>query len=199
MAGTPQTGGTRGQPGLLTRAWRRLRNPSARWSVLALGAVGFMIGATAVIGTQVMVHVTGTDEFCGAACHSMQWVAKEHRESIHGANRTGVRATCHDCHIPREYPELLWYKAVAGTKDIIGEIRGVISTEEKFNKERKHMAAHVWEEYKANDSRACRGCHQFSQNVLAKQQEMVRQVHAPALEGLATCIDCHKGVGHTAP
>src|SRR4029453_12270988 len=80
------------------------------------------------------------------ACHSMQWVAKEHRESIHGANGTGVRATCHDCHIPREYPKLLWYKAVAGTKDVIGEIRGIISTEEKFKAERMHMAAEVWTE-----------------------------------------------------
>ena len=199
MAGSPQTNGARGQPGLLTRAWHRLRSPSARWSVLALGTLGVAIGAVATIGTQVMVHVTGTDKFCGTACHSMQWVAKEHRESIHGATRTGVRATCHDCHIPREYPELLWYKAVAGTRDIIGEIRGVISTEEKFSKERMHMATQVWTEYRANDSRACRDCHQFSKEVLAKQQEMVRPIHAPVLESLATCIDCHKGVGHAPP
>jgi nitrate/TMAO reductase-like tetraheme cytochrome c subunit len=191
--------GTRGRPGLLTRVWRRLRSPSARWSVLAIVALGLVIGAIAIIGTQVMVHVTGTDKFCGTACHSMQWVAKEHRESIHGANATGVRATCHDCHIPREYPQLLWYKAVAGTRDVIGEIRGIISTEEKFKNERMHMAAQVWTEYKANDSRACRGCHMFSKEVLAKQQEMVRPIHAPVLEGLATCIDCHKGVGHAPP
>ena len=199
MAGVPPTDGARGQPGLLMRAWRRLHSPSARWSVLALVGLGLLVGVIAVIGTQVMVHVTGTDEFCGSACHSMQWVAKEHRESIHGASRTGMRATCHDCHIPRDYPELLWYKAVAGTKDVIGEIRGVISTEEKFKRARMHMAGMVWEEYKANDSRACRGCHGFSQEVLAKQQDVVRQMHAPVLEGKATCIDCHKGVGHAAP
>jgi len=135
MAENPE--GTRGQPGLLVRGWRRLRGSSTRGSVLALATLGLALGATAVIGTQVMVHVTGTDQFCGAACHSMQWVAKEHRQSIHGTNRTGVPATCHDCHIPREYPELLWYKAVAGTKDVIGEIRGVISTEEKFERQRE--------------------------------------------------------------
>jgi nitrate/TMAO reductase-like tetraheme cytochrome c subunit len=199
MAGTAATDGARGRPGLLVRAWRRLHSPSARWSVLALVTLGLLVGAIAVIGTQVMVHVTGTDEFCGAACHSMQWVAKEHRESIHGASRTGMRATCHDCHIPREYPELLWYKAVAGTKDVIGEIRGIISTEEKFRQQQMHMAGLVWAEYKDNDSRACRGCHQFSNEVLAKQQDMVLALHAPALEGQATCIDCHKGVGHAAP
>ena len=199
MAESPQTNGTRGQPGLLTRAWHQLHSPSARWSVLALVALGLVVGATAVIGTQVMVHVTGTDEFCGAACHSMQWVAKEHQQGIHGATRTGMRATCHDCHIPREYPELLWYKAVAGTKDVIGELRGIISTEEKFEQQRRRMAEHVWAEYKAKDSRACRACHEFSRDVLAQQEELVRSIHAPVLEGKATCIDCHKGVGHAAP
>ena len=61
------------------------------------------------------------------------------------------------------------------------------------------MAALVWAEYKDNDSRACRGCHVFSIEVLAKQQETARAVHAPVLQGHATCIDCHKGVGHVAP
>jgi len=188
-----------GRPGLVARTWRRLRSPSARWSVAAIVGVGIVLSAIAVVGTQVMVHVTGTDAFCGTACHSMQWVAQEHRESMHGATRTGIRATCHDCHIPREYPELLWYKAVAGTKDVIGEMRGTISTEEKFRAERKRMAALVWSEYKDNNSRACRGCHVFSTEVLAKQQEVARAVHAPVLQGHATCIDCHKGVGHVAP
>jgi len=61
------------------------------------------------------------------------------------------------------------------------------------------MAALVWSEYKDNDSRACRGCHVFTPDVLAKQQEAARAIHAPVLQGLATCIDCHKGVGHVAP
>jgi len=199
MAGIPPADEAGGRGGSLRRGWRRLRSPSARWSVAALVALGTVISAIAVIGTQVMVHVTGTDKFCGTACHSMQWVAKEHRESVHGATRTGMHATCHDCHIPREYPELLWYKAVAGTKDVIGEIRGIIATEEKFRAERKRMAALVWTEYKDNDSRACRGCHVFSIEVVAKQQEAAQDVHATVLQGQATCIDCHKGVGHVAP
>ena len=182
--------------GLLARTWRRLRSPSARWSILALVSLGFATGAVAIIGTQVMVHVTGTNEFCGGACHSMQWVANEHRQSVHGTNTRGLNATCHDCHIPKHYPELLWYKAIAGTKDIIGELRGVISTEEKFKAARQKMAQHVWDEYKGNDSRACRTCHQFTKEVLAQQNEW----HAAQMrEGKATCIDCHKGVAHTAP
>jgi nitrate/TMAO reductase-like tetraheme cytochrome c subunit len=199
MPRDPRTDDAPAPRGLVSRAWRRLLSPSARWPLIALVAVGVVMGAVAIIGTQLMVHVTGTDAFCGGACHSMQWVAKEHQESIHGATRTGMRATCHDCHIPREYPHLLWVKAVAGTKDAIGEMRGVIATEEKFKAERKRMAMLVWEEYQDNDSRACRGCHVFSAEVLAKQQEAARAVHATALDGRATCIQCHKGVGHLAP
>jgi len=192
----PQPNATSRKPGLIVRTWRRLRSPSARWSVLALLILGFTTGAVAIIGTQVMVHVTGTNEFCGGACHSMQWVASEHRQSVHGTNSKGLGATCHDCHIPKHYPELLWYKAKAGTKDIIGEMRGVISTEDKFKAARQQMAQHVWDEYKENDSRACRNCHQFTKEVLAKQNEW----HAAQMrEGKATCIDCHKGVAHTAP
>jgi nitrate/TMAO reductase-like tetraheme cytochrome c subunit len=185
--------------GFIRRTWRRLTSPSTRWSVLALLVVGIAIGFAAVVGTQVMVHVTGTDEFCGTACHSMQWVAGEHKQSAHVANRTGVKAGCHDCHIPHSYPYVLWYKAVAGTKDTIAELRGVISTEEKFKKARLEMAKHVWEEFQGNNSRACRGCHQFSPAVIAKQKEEVRPIHEAVLAGNGTCIDCHKGVAHTAP
>jgi nitrate/TMAO reductase-like tetraheme cytochrome c subunit len=132
--------------------WARLSTPSARWSVLALVIVGLVIGAGGVIATQVMVTATGTNEFCGNACHSMVWVAKEYKQSVHYANRTGVQAGCHDCHIPHEYPQLLWYKAKAGIHDAIEEVRGTISTEEKFKKERLRMAKMVWAEYKETNS-----------------------------------------------
>ena len=179
--------------------WQRLRRPSTRWSVLALLVIGVLIGFAATVGTQVMVVLTGTDAFCGNACHSMQWVAREHRESVHGVNRTGVRAGCHDCHIPPHYPELLWYKAKAGIKDAIGEMRGVIATEELFKKERLRMAQLVWAEYKENNSRNCRTCHEFSAEVVKKQKDFVQPMHQTVLAGQGTCIDCHKGVGHLAP
>ncbi len=185
--------------GVLARTWQRLRRPSTHWSVLALLVFGFVGGFLATAGTQVMVEVTGSNAFCGGACHSMQWVAKEHKQSVHGSNRTGVYAGCHDCHIPKEYPQLLWVKTKKGIKDVIGEIRGVISTEEKFNKARLHMAQVVWAEYKADNSHNCRSCHQFTPELLAKQKDYARPMHQQVLEGKMTCIDCHKGVGHVAP
>ena len=187
------------EPGLLRRWWRALTTPSARWSVLALLVIGVVIGSAAIVGTQVMVNATGTNAFCSSACHSMQWVAAEWRQSGHAVNRTGVTAGCHDCHIPHAYPELLFYKAKAGIKDAIGEMRGVIDTEEKFKKERLRMAKAVWAEYKETGSANCRSCHAFSKDVLAKQKDFVQPMHEQVLAGAATCIDCHKGIAHTAP
>lgn len=188
-----------GRRGILSRLWHGLTTPSARWSVLALVVLGLLLGAGAVIGTQVMVAVTGTDAFCGGACHSMQWVAKEHKESVHFANRTGVRASCHDCHIPHHYPALLVHKTKAGLKDTVQELRGVISTEEKFKKERLRLAKLVWAHYKENNSESCRHCHAITAETVARQKEFVRPMHQQFLSGAATCIDCHKGVAHTAP
>lgn len=182
-----------------TSVWRRLTTPSARWSVLALLLIGLVIGAVGVIGTQVMVAVSGTNQFCGGACHSMQWVDAEYRQSVHAINSKGVGAGCHDCHIPHDYPQLLWYKAKAGVKDVIGEISGVISTEEKFKRERPRLAEHVWAEYKQTNSANCRVCHVFTEQVIAKQQEALQPMHKQTLTGEATCIDCHKGIAHTAP
>jgi nitrate/TMAO reductase-like tetraheme cytochrome c subunit len=179
--------------------WRRLTSPSARWSVLSLLVIGILVGAAAIIGTQVMVKVTGTNEFCSNACHSMQWVAAEWRQSGHAVNRTGVAAGCHDCHIPHQYPQLLWYKAKAGIKDAVGEMRGVIDTPEKFEKERLRMAKAVWAEFKENGSANCRYCHAFSKDVLAKQKDFVQPMHQQVLSGEMTCVDCHKGIAHKAP
>jgi len=179
--------------------WKRLTSPSARWSVLALLIVGLLIGAGGVIATQVMVAETGTNEFCGGACHSMQWVAQEWKQSVHSTNRTGVSAGCHDCHIPHRYPALLFYKAKAGIKDAIGEMRGVISTKEKFEKERLRLAQHVWAEYKSTNSENCRHCHQFTKEIVAKQKDFVQPMHEQFLAGAMTCKDCHKGLAHTAP
>jgi len=188
------------QPGIIRRFFRWLFSPSARWSVFALLLVGGLAGAVSVIGTQVAVAVTGTDEFCGNACHShAKFVYPEHKESIHYSNRTGVRATCSDCHIPHSYPAKLLYKAKAGITDAIAEARGVISTQEKFDKERWRMANHVWDEMRADNSANCRTCHDPAAMNSAKQSEDAVKQHKKFAAGKATCIDCHTGVAHREP
>lgn len=186
-------------PGLIKRFWRWLATPSARWSVLALVLLGAVGGSAAVISTQVMVAATGTNEFCGGACHSMQWVAEEHKVSSHGANRFGVGASCSDCHIPHAYPQKIIYKTQAGVRDMIQEARGVISTEEKFKAARTHMAERVWAEFRTTDSANCRTCHVFTPEALAQQKKGARTEHENRQAEGKTCIDCHKGVAHEEP
>ena len=56
-----------GKGGVVRRFFGWLFSPSARWSVFALVVVGLVVGVVGVIGTQVAVAMTGTDEFCGNA------------------------------------------------------------------------------------------------------------------------------------
>ncbi len=47
-------------------------------------------------------EVTNTEEFC-ISCHKMKdYVYQEYKDTIHYNNRTGVRATCPECHVPDE-------------------------------------------------------------------------------------------------
>ena len=67
-------------------------------------------------------EVTNTEEFC-ISCHEMKdYVYQEYKDTIHYNNRTGVRATCPDCHVPKEWSYImvrkirasneLWHKAL---------------------------------------------------------------------------------------
>ena len=188
------------RPGAVRRFFRWLFSPSARWSVFALLLAGLVVGAVSVIGTQVALAVTGTDEFCGTACHShAKFVFPEHQQSAHYSNRTGVRAMCVDCHVPHTYPAKLVYKARVGIADAYAEFRGVIATQEKFDAERWRMANIVWDEMRENNSANCRTCHDPSAMNPAKQSEDAVKQHKKFASGKATCIDCHTGVAHTEP
>ncbi len=188
------------KPGTLRQLLRWLFSPSARWSVFALLAVGLMTGAVAVIGTQVALAVTGTDEFCGNSCHSHEkFVYPEHKLSAHYSNRTGVRAMCVDCHVPHTYPAKLIFKAKAGISDAFAEMRGVISNRESFDRERWRMANLVWDEMRENNSANCRNCHDDQAMNSAKQSEDAVKQHKKFRAGKATCIDCHTGVAHQEP
>jgi nitrate/TMAO reductase-like tetraheme cytochrome c subunit len=187
-------------PGPIRRALRWLFSPSARWSVFALVVVGLVIGAVGVIGTQVAVAVTGTDQFCGTTCHSHeQFVYPEHKLSSHYNNRVGVRAMCVDCHVPHNYPAKLIVKTEKGIADAYAEIRGTISTREKFDRERWRLANMVWDEMRADNSKNCRSCHDPEAMDKQKQSEDAVSSHKKFASGKATCIDCHTGVAHKEP
>lgn len=189
-----------GKPGIFRRFFSWLFSPSARWSVAALLVVGLVFGFVGTVGTQVAVAMTGTNEFCGAACHShAQFIYPEYKVSVHGSNRTGVQAKCADCHIPHDYPAKIIYKTQAGVRDVINEARGTISTKEKFEAKRWEMANRVWDEMKANNSANCRVCHTPEAMSATKQSEDAVKAHKKFTAGKATCIECHAGVAHEEP
>ena len=47
------------------------------------------------------LEITNTESFC-ISCHAMkEYAYQEYSGTAHHNNRTGVRASCPDCHVPR--------------------------------------------------------------------------------------------------
>ena len=62
-------------------------------------------------------------------------VYAEYKGTIHDRNRTGVRAICTDCHVPRE-PGPLIMRKMRATFELWGHLTGIIDTKEKFEAHR---------------------------------------------------------------
>ena len=185
-------------PGFLRRTWRTLRRPSARWSVLALLLAGFVGGIIFWGGFNTGMEATNRLEFC-IGCHEMRDnVYKEYQQTIHYANRSGVRAISSDCHVPHEWtPKLV--RKVQASKELWGKLTGYVDTAEKFEAHRMELATHEWARMKAVDSRECRNCHSFEAMSSDKQRQSVYNKHMKAKADVQTCIDCHKGIAHHLP
>jgi cytochrome c-type protein NapC len=185
-------------PGALRRFWRFLRKPSARFSVLALLLVGFVSGVVWWGAFNTGMEATNRLEFC-IGCHEMRDnVYKEYKETIHYANRTGVRAICSDCHVPRDWTHKLLRK-IQASEEVWGAITGYVGTPEKFEAHRMELATHEWERMKASGSRECRNCHSFDAMGASIQKQSVYKKHMDAEKAGQTCIDCHKGIAHHLP
>ncbi len=181
------------------RFWSR---PKSRWLIgMPIGAwFMFAAGAFAMLSFEVVMYQTSTEKFCTTACHSMAtFTAPEWRDSIHYSNRSGVKATCSDCHIPKVYPQSLWAKAYDGGRHMIAEILGTIDTQEKYEARRVLMAEYVWRNMKKNDSRECRNCHDPQFMELASQNQRAARAHQQGSQQGQTCINCHKGIAHKTP
>jgi cytochrome c-type protein NapC len=175
-----------------------LAKPSAKYSLLALLIVGFVSGILFWGGFHTALEVTNTTEFC-IGCHSMKdTVYQEYKETVHYANRTGVRAGCPDCHVPKDWTHKMIAK-VGASRDVWGELTGSINTKEKFEAKRMEMAQNEWNKMKASDSRECRNCHSLEGMDPKKQRPSAQKKHASAKQEGKTCIDCHKGVAHLLP
>jgi cytochrome c-type protein NapC len=123
---------------------------------------------------------------------------KEFKGSVHDVNRTGVRATCPDCHVPRE-PGALILRKMEATFELWGKLTGVIDTREKFLAHRYELAKKVWIRMKETDSLECRNCHHDDAMSADLQSERAKARHAKGKAEGKTCIDCHFGIAHNEP
>jgi cytochrome c-type protein NapC len=175
-----------------------IRRPSAKYSLLSLLVVGFFSGIFFWGGFNTGMEATNTMEFC-IGCHEMRDnVYVEYKKTIHYTNRTGVRAVCSDCHVPKDWTHKMIRK-IQASKEVWGKITGVIDTPEKFAEHRLKMAESEWARMKASDSRECRNCHSFDAMDVEKQKLRGAKMHKIGLSEKKTCIDCHKGIAHTKP
>ena len=184
---------------LLKDVWRIAARPSSYLSLGTLVLGGFVFGVVFWGGFNTALEATNTERFC-IGCHEMQDnVYQELQQTVHFTNRTGVRATCPDCHVPHDWTDKIARKMQA-SKEVWGHIFGTISTKQEFEEHRLEMAKHEWARLKANNSLECRNCHKPKNMDLVAQNERAQRIHQEYLfNGDKTCIDCHKGIAHQLP
>ena len=156
----------------------------------------FILGIIFWGGFNWAMEKTNTLEFC-TSCHEMRDnVYQEYKPTIHYSNRTGVRATCPDCHVPKEWIYKVIRKIQASNELYHHFIVKDVDTPEKFDAKRLELAKHVWKAMKETDSRECRNCHNFESMNPKFQRPRARKQHLNAFKTGQTCIDCHKGIAH---
>ena len=183
----------------LLRLLRLLNSPSKHYSLAFLTFGGFLAGIIFWGAFNTALELTNTETFC-IGCHEMRDnVYEELRATIHYSNRSGVRATCPDCHVPHEWTDKIARK-MAASKEVWGMLFGTIDTREKFLDKRRQLAQHEWSRLKANNSLECRNCHDFEFMDITEQSPRAADHHQRLLaSGEKTCIDCHKGIAHELP
>ena len=181
--------------GWLSRIWGTLSVPNLRYSMLALLVMGGIAGIVFWGGFNTAMEATNTMPFC-ISCHEMRDnVYKEYKHTIHAQNRTGVSASCSDCHVPKEWVHKVVRK-IEASNELLHHFLGTIDTPEKFDKKRTTLAQNVWRSMKKTDSRECRNCHTIESMNPEFQRPRARKQHLEAMKAGNTCIDCHKGIAH---
>jgi cytochrome c-type protein NapC len=161
-------------------------------------AVIFFAGIVAWGGFNWALEITNTEAFC-ISCHEMREnVFKEFRTTVHYANRTGVRATCPDCHVPRTWEHKIVRK-IQATNELWHKLIGSVDTPEKFEAKRLELAQHEWDRMKATDSRECRNCHHYNYMDFGEQGRRANRQHIKGFSEGKTCIECHRGIAHALP
>ena len=189
---------SKSKDGLISRIWAVLKQPTAKYSLGTLLSGGFVVGIIFWGGFNTAMEMTNSEEFC-ISCHEMRTnVYEEYKETIHYTNRTGVRATCPDCHVPKEWNHKVVRK-IQASNELLHKALGTIDTREKFEAKRLQLAQNVWKAMKETDSRECRNCHDYDSMDFVEQGRRAIKQHSEGLDTGDTCIDCHKGIAHELP
>ena len=177
------------------QSWGLKRIHAAGWIAVVLLFAGGIISWASF---NYVLEETNTEAFC-ISCHEMKNTSyEEYRMSTHALSRSGVRATCPDCHVAKPFLPKMMAK-IRASKDLYHSILGTIDTTEKFEARRLQMAESVWTRMKETDSRECRNCHDNLSFDFAKQSRRAVAQHEEGIAEGKTCIDCHKGITHKLP
>ena len=168
-------------------------------SATALVAIGMVSGLMFWGAFNTGMEATNSLVFC-TSCHEMRdTVYQEYKETIHYKNRSGVRAICPDCHVPKDWMHK-FVRKIQASQELYGKfVSGIIDTPDKFEARRMELAQHVWATMKNNDSHECRNCHSWEAMDPHKQNARARSKMEQAQKEGKTCIDCHKGIAHLLP
>jgi len=183
--------------GVVRRIWSYLWSPSGRIPFVVILVAGGIGGILFWGGFHWTLEMTNTEAFC-IGCHEMRDNPyKELQQTIHFKNRSGVRATCPDCHVPHEWFAKIRRK-IQASNELYHKLLGTVDTPEKFEAHRLALATNVWNSMKARDSLECRNCHSKNAMDPHKQKEASQIMFQASTQSL-TCIDCHKGIAHKLP
>jgi cytochrome c-type protein NapC len=105
--------------------------------------IGIAMGIILWGGFNWTLELTNTEEFC-ISCHEMEDNPyADLQDTVHYTNRTGVRATCPDCHVPKEWIHKIVRK-IKASNELYHKFLGTIDTPEKFEEHRLEMAMREW-------------------------------------------------------
>src|SRR5260370_1376520 len=177
--------------------WDVLRRPSSVFGLGVLVFAGLVSGVVFWGGFNTALELTNTDKFC-PGCHEMRDnVFSELKTTIHFSNRSGVRASCPDCHVPHNWTDKIARKMQA-SKEVWGHLFGSIDSREKFVDHRLELALHEWARFKANVSLECRNCHSAQAMDITKLARHIAdgvdgEVKFAAFTGKAALVMRNKG------
>ncbi len=138
----------------------------------------------------------GDDLALCSSCHEMTNVYEEYKRSTHYNNRLGIRATCSDCHVSKDYIELVEQKFAALVQLWEHFVMKSYPTTSSFEAKRPELYSEVLEFMRQRDSKECRSCHQPTQMDPEAQDIFVTKNHQKISTQGKTCVDCHAGIVH---